>query len=329
MNTSRLQWKVGLFVFIGLVLLALLMVQFSKGLSLGRSTYDILLRAQTAGSLKIRSQVLMSGVEVGTVSDIRLAPSGKFVTITLKLYRNYKVFKTARFAIEQIGFLGDEYVAILPTENTGEAFRDGDPAEAEAPFNMLEVARAASGLVKRIDDMAQRLNDTVVDMRQYLLNQETLTNLAVSAANLRLASERAINMVNNLDLLLTTNAPALAGTGTNLSQFSRELISFAERLNGLLATNTPSINQSVKNVESSTATLKSALDQVESGQGLAGALIKNDKVALSLEEISHNLTITTSNLNRLGLWGIFWQHKPAKSEETPREPVTSPKARGS
>ena len=31
MNKSRLEWKVGLFVFIGLVLLAVLLLQFSKG----------------------------------------------------------------------------------------------------------------------------------------------------------------------------------------------------------------------------------------------------------------------------------------------------------
>ena len=31
MDKSRLEWKVGLFVFIGLVLLAVLLMQFSKG----------------------------------------------------------------------------------------------------------------------------------------------------------------------------------------------------------------------------------------------------------------------------------------------------------
>jgi len=86
MNQSRQSWKVGLFVFIGLVLLAGLLIEFSKGLTLFRSTYDILLRCETAGSLTPRAQVLMAGVQVGTVSDIGLAPTGKFVTITLRIY---------------------------------------------------------------------------------------------------------------------------------------------------------------------------------------------------------------------------------------------------
>src|SRR5204862_2868239 len=82
MSHPRLEWKVGLFVFIGLALLAGLLLEFSKGLSLFRPTYQIYLRAENIGGLKPRADVLMSGVQVGTVSAIQLAPDGKSVTIT-------------------------------------------------------------------------------------------------------------------------------------------------------------------------------------------------------------------------------------------------------
>src|SRR5438067_1048289 len=131
MKTSRLEGKVGLFVFIGLVLLAALLLQFSKGTTFFRPTIQILLRAGNVGGLKMRAQVLMAGVQVGTVSDIRLGPQGTNVTITLKIYSQYTVHKDARFLIEQSGFLGDQYVAIMPTRNQGDVFRDGDTAEAE------------------------------------------------------------------------------------------------------------------------------------------------------------------------------------------------------
>lgn len=328
MNQSRLQWKVGLFTLIGLVLLGGLLVEFSKGLTLFRSTYDILLKAESAGSLKLRAQVLMSGVQVGSVSDIQLAPSGKYVTVTLRIYSQYKIYKTAVFAIEQSGFLGDQYVAIIPTNNEGPIFTNGEPATAEAPFNMLELARSATGFVKRIDETAKRLNDTVGDVRKYLLNQETLTNLAVSASNLRLASERAVSMVNSIDELVTTNTPSLAGTGTNLANFSRGLIEFAGRLNNLLETNSPALSRTVQNVEDSSAMLKSAMKDVEAGKGLAGGLLKNQKVVDNLEQISYNLSITTSNLNRLGLWGILWRHREPKAPASPQEPLVSPKHEG-
>src|SRR5262245_22215241 len=90
MSESRLEWKVGLFVFIGLVLIAALLLQFSKGTTF-RPGYQILLRASNVGGLKTRAQVLMAGVQVGSVSDIKLGPQGTNVTITLRIYSQYVI----------------------------------------------------------------------------------------------------------------------------------------------------------------------------------------------------------------------------------------------
>jgi ABC-type transporter Mla subunit MlaD len=45
MDKSRLETKVGLFVFIGLALLAALLIYFSKGTSLFHGTYELRLHA--------------------------------------------------------------------------------------------------------------------------------------------------------------------------------------------------------------------------------------------------------------------------------------------
>lgn len=327
MKKSTLEWKVGLFVLVGLILLGALLLQFSKGLTLFHPTYDILLRAPTAGSLKPRAQILMSGVQVGAISDIALAPDGKYVTITLRLFSQHKVYKDARFAIEQSGFLGDQYVAILPASNEGPTYANNEVAQAEAPFNMQELARSASGFIQRIDETAHRFNDMVLDVRQYLLNQQTLTNLSVTAANLRRASEAAVQSVNSLDALVASNAPAVARSGSNLVAFAEELQNAGGRINALLATNTPTITQAVGNVEDATAILKSAMQDVQAGKGLAGGLLRNEQILQDMEQITRNLSVTTSNLNRLGLWGILWEHKPRRTSESPSpvQPISSPK----
>src|SRR5258706_8935019 len=110
MNRSRLELKVGLFVLVGLLLLALLAIQFSKGLTF-RPTYKLLLKANTAGTLKAHSFVLMSGVPIGSISEIRLSPDGKTLSIHLTIGREYEIHQDARFVIEQSGFLGDQYVS--------------------------------------------------------------------------------------------------------------------------------------------------------------------------------------------------------------------------
>jgi phospholipid/cholesterol/gamma-HCH transport system substrate-binding protein len=326
MNKSRLEWKVGLFVFIGLVLLAALLIEFSKGLTLFRKTYDIYLRSTNVGGLKVRASVLMSGVQVGTVSDVRLAPDGKTVTIVLRIYQDYQIHKDAVFAIEQSGFLGDNYVAIVPTKNEGDIYHHQDTAEAEAPFNLQQFTRTATGFITRIDDTVKKLNDALVDVTRVVLNKQTLTNLSEAIANARDLSERALMAANNLNVILATNGPAIAQSSSNLVTFTGRLNNFGDGLNNILATNAPDINQVVKNIESSSEVLKSLLNDVQAGKGLVGDLLKNEQMAANVSQITSNLSMTSSNLNRLGLWGILWQHKPAKTNPpSATRPLATPK----
>jgi phospholipid/cholesterol/gamma-HCH transport system substrate-binding protein len=325
MSRKRLEWKVGLFVLVGLVLLGALMIRFSKGTSFYKSTYNILLRAGNVGGLKTKAAVLMAGVQVGTIDQIDLGPAGTNVTITLKIYSTYQIHNDAHFSIEQAGFLGDQFVAITPTKNEGPALRNNDTAEADAPFNLAEVAKAAGGFLQRVDETAKRLNDAVSDLRRLLLNEQTLTNLSSAVLTLRGASERAVSTIDGLNGIIATNGPALAIAATNLINFSTNINHFASSLQTLVDTNSADIHNAVKNLESSTETLKTMMNDAHEGKGLVGALIKNPEMAENVSLIASNLSVTSSNLNRLGLWGILWQHKPAKTKSSTMPSKTSPK----
>jgi phospholipid/cholesterol/gamma-HCH transport system substrate-binding protein len=325
MSKSRLEWKVGLFVLIGLVLLAVLMIQFSKGLPFFRSTYDIYLRSPNVGGLKNKAGVLMSGVQVGTVADISLAPGGRRVTITLRILSEYVIHHDARFVIEQSGFLGDQYVSIVPTENKKLPFKNHDTADAEAPFNLQEFTRSASGFISRVDETFKKLNDSLADVTRILLNPETLTNLSATAANLRSVSERAIVTVEGINSAVASNSPSVTASVSNLVFFSDQLNRFAEDFRDLLATNREDITRTVKNVESSSESLKAVLSDLEAGKGTAGNLLRNEQTSARVSEIANNLSITTSNLNRLGLWKMLWQHKAPETNESAVRPLTSPK----
>src|SRR6185295_7371941 len=133
MNETRLTGKVGLFMIVGLIALALLLLSFSKGVSLFTPTYGLRLKANSVGGLKDRSVVQVSGVTVGSVARAELGPGGKGVTIALKIERKYQIHADARFAIEQIGFLGDQFVAVHPGANSGRVLQDGDEVLCEEP----------------------------------------------------------------------------------------------------------------------------------------------------------------------------------------------------
>src|SRR5215471_8948255 len=110
MNKSRLEWRVGLFVIIGLILIAALLIQFSKGTSPFKPTYRIYLKSGNANGLKIKAMVNMAGVQIGSVENIALGPQGTNVLIALRIYEQFKIHTNAEFLIEASGFLGDQYV---------------------------------------------------------------------------------------------------------------------------------------------------------------------------------------------------------------------------
>jgi phospholipid/cholesterol/gamma-HCH transport system substrate-binding protein len=308
MDKKRLEWRVGLFVFIALAVLGAMLLEFGRGTSLFRPTYNLYLKANNVGGLKSQTSVLMAGVQIGMVSDIQLNPEGTNVTITLKIFQKYVIHKDARFVIEQSGFLGDYYVAIIPTHNAGDVWRADEHPIAEEPFSLQEVARSAAGFLQRIDQTTKSLDDAIADVRRLVLNEETLTNLSITVNNLRMASEHAVTTVDNINSLVETNTASVGLAVSNVVGFSQQIGEFAGDLKVVLATNAAELNASMKNIESSTVVLKNVLQDVQSGKGLAGDVLRNDQLATNVDMIAANLTITTSNLNRLGLWHFLW-HK--------------------
>jgi phospholipid/cholesterol/gamma-HCH transport system substrate-binding protein len=300
------------------------LLQFSKGTSLFRPTYNLFLKTDNVGGLKKHASVLMSGVPVGTVSDIELNPEGTNVVITLKIYKNYLIRKDAIVRVEQAGFLGDQYIAIVPTFNQREPYQPDDHLDAEPPFNLQQVARSAAGFLKSVDQTTKRLDDAIADVRRLLLNEETLTNLAVTVGNARMATEHAVTTVDNINALVTTNSEAIAAAVSNVVGFSQQMNQFGSGLKEVLATNSDELNASLKNFEASTETLKSLIEDVKSGKGLAGDVLRNEQLATNVNAIAANLTITTSNLNRLGLWHFLWHKEVPPDGKYSKMPPNNP-----
>jgi phospholipid/cholesterol/gamma-HCH transport system substrate-binding protein len=329
MEQKRLETKVGLFVFIGLALLALLVIQFSKGTSLFRGTYTLRLHAANVGGLKERASVLLAGVQVGSVSEIKLADDGKSVFIFLKVYRENKIYRDARFVIESAGFLGDQYVSVISVSNLPPALTNNAMVECQPPFNLQEVARSTAGFVNRLDETAQKLDASVADLRRVVLNGDTLTNFSVAINNMRAFSDQALGAVSGINGLIATNGAQVGLAVSNVLFFSRQLTQMADAGAGLLSTNGPEISAAVGNIRSSTDTLKKVMDDLQSGRGLAGTLLQNEPLATNVQAIANNLSVATSNLNRLGLWGFLW-HKdqgPLKTNAA-MQPLLPPRAAG-
>jgi len=325
MSQSRLEIKVGLFVLIGLLLLATLLIYFSKGVTRFARTYDLYLETSDVGGIKPGAGVLMAGFPIGDVRRLTLSDDGDSVMLTLNIKQEHRIRTNAVFVLEQSGFLGDQFVAVYPGTNLSAPFLDsGAHVRCPPPFNLQQTARDASGFIQRIDETARSLNATIAEVRQHLLNRQTLTNLAVAASQMRDMSARALLTVDEIRSLIGTNRVAINASVSNLVVFSEHLNQFAGSLDQVVATNSTHLAAAVKNVESASDVLKEVMEDVHAGKGTIGRLVYDEPMAANVAEIAQNLSITTSNLNRLGLWGIMWKRKHQQIEEPVFQPVPPP-----
>ncbi|MBI3878365.1 MAG: hypothetical protein HY300_20775, partial [Verrucomicrobia bacterium] len=120
--------------------------------------------------------------------------------------------------------------------------------------------------------------------------------------------------------LVQTNSPVISQSLSNVSDFSTKLSGAGDSIQQLIETNRVEIAAAIKNIETATVTLTNLLNEAQTGKGLAGTVIKNEQVAANFSQIVENLSITTSNLNHLGLWRILWKPREPKTTTTNQPP---------
>lgn len=320
MSEKQIQLKAGLFVLTGLVLLAGMIVLFSKGFSFNIQTYRLELTTPNVGGLKKGAAVLLAGVPIGRVTDIRLTPDSKQVAVALQISRSVVIHGDARFVIEQSGFLGDQYICVIPGANTAPPLKDGDTVRCEPPFNLLETARNAAGFLARMDDIARKLDAIIAELREHLLNRETLTNISDTIAAARETAQNARAMLHRMDLLLSTNTGGINSTISNLTAAADALNRAADMLADLGETNAPTVANTITELENSAKLVRQILEQIDSGQGLLSTLIRDTNLPVHLTATASNLAVTTSNVNRFGLWRVLWKPRTTRTNTPTQQP---------
>ena len=317
MSQSRLEWKVGLFVLVSLILMAAVITKFSKGSSLFDPTYEITVKTKSVGGLIQGATVLMAGVLVGHVAEIDLGPGGTNATVRLKILKQYQIHRDAEFSIKQAGFLGDRFVSIVPTANAQGLLQPGDTIECEEPFDLQEMARSAAGLLQRVDDTAKKLNDAVKRIDRTLFAENTLSNLTATVSNFRRMSEGALATLDGIDQFVRTNSHPLSASVSNLVAFSEQLSQTAKEVRLTVATNRAEVSSIIKNIESASGEVDKLVSDLQTGKGLAGRWLKDAQLEQEFMATVNNLNLLSSNLSRFGL---FWKPKAKSSSSASPAP---------
>ena len=314
---SKTEWKVGLFIAISLVIAVALILNFAKGISPLTKTYSLNLITKNVDGIVKNAVVMMAGVPIGKVTQIKLNTDRSEVTMKIQIEEEYKIRKGSKFQIETAGFLGDKYIGIIPTtDNQSPELKDEDIVQCEESFDLMRVARSTSGVVNQLNSATSQITNIINRIDRKLLDEQTLTDLSSGLRNLREISENASKTIANVDRIITTNSAPIHLAIGNVVEFSEELKTAGGELRSIINTNRIVVNESVNNIKKTTESLNKLIGAAERGEGLAGKLFADEELAQNIVTLSSNLNEVSTKLNRQGLWGVLWEDKKKKKEET-------------
>lgn len=139
-NNTGYKWKLGMFVVIALVAFAVTIYFVGKQKNIFGSTFLLKAQFKTVSGLKVGNNVRFSGINIGTVDDIKLITDTS-VMVDLVIRKEIQQFikKDAKASIGSDGLMGDKVLTISPGTSAAAVVKDDDMLATKNPIEMEDV----------------------------------------------------------------------------------------------------------------------------------------------------------------------------------------------
>jgi phospholipid/cholesterol/gamma-HCH transport system substrate-binding protein len=285
---KTLELKVGAFVFVGLAVLAALVVQFGRVGEGFKTYYGLTVRFPDASGLLKGSDVLLAGAKIGRVSgELRLSKSGQGVDVPLRIFDYIKVPAGSKFSVGSSGLLGDRFVAVTrpPGEPTSYIEKD-TTIEGTRETGLDDLTREGGLVMSDLRGLVQNVNTTISRLNDQTLSPENMQNLKASAEHLNQATAA-------------------------LAESSKKIDGILEKADGTMGSAKKAADEVQAVMVDARKTLQAAtqvMQEATHGKGLLTALLTN-------QDLAKDLRALVSNLRAHGI--LFYRDSAAKSEARP------------
>ncbi|KAF2515639.1 MlaD family protein [Flavobacterium foetidum] len=148
---SGYTWKLGMFVTIGLLLFIMAVYFIGKQQNLFGSTFHITSQFKNVSGLEVGNNVRFSGINVGTVEEIKLINDSSVVVVLVMKEDVRKFIKTdARASIGSDGLMGDKVLTISPGLKSQKIIEDNGQL---ASIDGIEMADLMKSVKKSVDNV--------------------------------------------------------------------------------------------------------------------------------------------------------------------------------
>jgi phospholipid/cholesterol/gamma-HCH transport system substrate-binding protein len=281
-RSTNLAWaelKVGLILVAALIIGTVAVASFSGIREFFRPTFALATRFSQVSGLKPGAVVMLSGVHVGNVTGLSLAPGdGRGVVVAMAIYSAHKadIRADAKASLGSQGLLGDKYVDLSPGTAGQPPVTPGAVIAGSAPTDISQVVDQAQDAADRLAQLLDQLTALAKEARGgegtagRLLSDPALYNEARGAAK------------------------AVTGTADEVTETARAYQDIGRRLNEMLAAD-GTLERLAKNGEpfdklnQALGRLDTVLERVEKGEGSVGKALADPELTDELTGLIKDL----------------------------------------
>lgn len=185
---SSFELKVGIFIFIGIVILSVIIFSIGNFYSIKRG-YRLGVTFDFANGISVGAPVRYAGVEVGEVQDILVYFDEKenrpMVRILVWVSQDTWINEDALATINTLGLLGEKYLEIMPGTRETRLLQKGDTLRGQDPVSTEEFTRETQETLAKLDTMIESINKVVGDESFRVSIKNTVSNLESLTVELR------------------------------------------------------------------------------------------------------------------------------------------------
>ena len=301
---KQLMWsklKVGIVVTIALFLL-FLTVFFAGGITnIFYPKVEIKAQLKDVKGLRSGSPVWLSGIEIGSVEDMKLhIAHGTIVTMLIRSDALQYIRKDSKAAVLTMGLLGDKYIELSVGSLNEDPVKPGDMIEGKTQLEMKDLVNASAesltkvtNFIDKIGNFFEKMEKNEGSIMKLMTDPELYTNLKEISKTLSKALKEYDESQGTLKMLV--KEPALynkmLSATSSIEDIGKKINEGPGTLKKLVED--PSLYE---NLSQASKKLNTVLDRVDSGEGVAGTLVKDKELAKELKEIVGELKELTKDI---------------------------------
>ena len=228
-RTKRL-FRSGLFALVGLIILIIGVFAIGDKQNLFSETFAIYANFKAADGLKSGALVTISGIKVGTVSNVELKmDTASYVRVDMVIEEEaHKFVRSSTIAaLSQQGIIGDKQVELVLGNASAPLVANGDSVTAAAPTNYTAILDDAQQAVKKAGNITASLDTLFLRFRRgegtlgKFLTDDAAYNGLISVSQ---SAEKLLNETSNQLNAMTTTLNRAAGNVDVITLESQKLV---------------------------------------------------------------------------------------------------------